>query len=306
MKGPNKAPRDEAKKKINQGRKVKKRKSEHALRKDQEPKSIKKTSMGDILKKYKFCTSRSSRSVPVGLKSELVLYDPELDALFNDSMALGENMAEDIRVLARVLSQTSDPLVAPDSKIVVSNVVSTFLLGCKVDLQRMAKLGVNVLFEPKKFPGLRMALRSPKSTALIFANGKVICMGAKSTVLSKKAARRFARIVMKLGHDRAGLHQFRICNMVATCYLDARIDLARLYQCEKLKSPAGHIGYDIEQFPGLSYPVVGTNLKLNVFHTGTIVILGGLHEDEIYKAIRDSYSTIMSYSVHNEQLYPKP
>jgi TATA-box binding protein (TBP) (component of TFIID and TFIIIB) len=44
-----------------------------------------------------------------------------------------------------------------------------------------------------------MRIRSPRTTALIFSSGKMVCTGAKSEEDSVQAARRYARVIQKLG-----------------------------------------------------------------------------------------------------------
>ena len=44
-----------------------------------------------------------------------------------------------------------------------------------------------------------MRIREPRTTALIFSSGKMVCTGAKSEEDSRMAARKYARIVQKLG-----------------------------------------------------------------------------------------------------------
>ena len=44
-----------------------------------------------------------------------------------------------------------------------------------------------------------MRIREPKTTALVFASGKMVCTGAKCEHDSKVAARKFAKIVKKIG-----------------------------------------------------------------------------------------------------------
>lgn len=43
-----------------------------------------------------------------------------------------------------------------------------------------------------------MRIREPRTTALIFSSGKMVCTGAKSEEASRLAARKYARIVQKL------------------------------------------------------------------------------------------------------------
>jgi len=44
-----------------------------------------------------------------------------------------------------------------------------------------------------------MRIRTPRTTALIFSSGKMVCTGAKSEGDSVQAARRYARVIQKLG-----------------------------------------------------------------------------------------------------------
>lgn len=45
-----------------------------------------------------------------------------------------------------------------------------------------------------------MRLKVPKTTALIFASGKMVCTGSKTEEFAKIASRKFARIIQKLGN----------------------------------------------------------------------------------------------------------
>ena len=56
-----------------------------------------------------------------------------------------------------------------------------------------------------------MRLRDPKTTALIFASGKMVCTGAKDEEKSKLAARTYAKIIKKLGYaDQVQFKDFKI------------------------------------------------------------------------------------------------
>jgi transcription initiation factor TFIID TATA-box-binding protein len=61
-----------------------------------------------------------------------------------------------------------------------------------------------------------MRIRDPKTTALIFASGKMVVTGAKSEEQSKLAARKYARIVQKLGFQ-SKFTDFKIQNIVGSC-----------------------------------------------------------------------------------------
>ena len=61
-----------------------------------------------------------------------------------------------------------------------------------------------------------MRIREPKTTALIFASGKMVVTGAKSEDDSRLASRKYARIIQKLGFD-AKFAEFKIQNIVGSC-----------------------------------------------------------------------------------------
>lgn len=61
-----------------------------------------------------------------------------------------------------------------------------------------------------------MRIRDPKTTALIFASGKMVVTGAKSEDDSRLASRKYARIIQKLGFE-AKFAEFKIQNIVGSC-----------------------------------------------------------------------------------------
>ncbi|KAG1828234.1 hypothetical protein EV424DRAFT_1318503, partial [Suillus variegatus] len=59
-------------------------------------------------------------------------------------------------------------------------------------------------------------IRDPKTTALIFASGKMAVMGVKSKDDSRLASCKYAHIMQKLGFD-AKFAEFKIQNIVGSC-----------------------------------------------------------------------------------------
>ena len=70
-------------------------------------------------------------------------------------------------------------------------------------LQKIALHARNAEYNPKRFAAVIMRIREPRTTALIFSSGKMVCTGAKSEDLSRLAARKYARVIQKLGKERA-------------------------------------------------------------------------------------------------------
>lgn len=62
------------------------------------------------------------------------------------------------------------------------NIVCTVNLGCKLDLKKIALHARNAEYNPKRFAAVIMRIREPRTTALIFSSGKMVCTGAKRFV----------------------------------------------------------------------------------------------------------------------------
>lgn len=64
-----------------------------------------------------------------------------------------------------------------------------------------------------------MKLRNPAITARVWSNGKVNCVGSSSEIEAKKASRRIARIIQRLGHPNLKFCRYKVTNILATCTL---------------------------------------------------------------------------------------
>ena len=130
-----------------------------------------------------------------------------------------------------------------------------------------------------------MRIRDPKTTALIFASGKMVVTGAKSEDDSRLASRKYARIVQKLGFD-AKFSEFKIQNIVGSCDVKFPIRLEGLayshgqfssYEPEVRISDVIHFlrANDLPQlFPGLIYRMIKPKVVLLIFVSGKIVLTG--------------------------------
>lgn len=67
----------------------------------------------------------------------------------------------------------------------LQNIVSTVNLGVQLDLKKIALHARNAEYNPKRFAAVIMRIREPRTTALIFSSGKMVCTGAKSEEASR-------------------------------------------------------------------------------------------------------------------------
>ena len=171
----------------------------------------------------------------------------------------------------------------------LQNIVATVNLECKLDLKHIALHARNAEYNPKRFAAVIMRIRDPKTTALIFASGKMVVTGARSEELSRLAARKYARIVQKLGFG-ARFTDFRIQNIVASCDIRFPIRLEGLAYAH-----ANYSSYEPELFPGLIYRMVKPKVVLLIFVSGKIVLTGAKVRDEIYQAFENIYPVLTEF-----------
>ena len=136
-----------------------------------------------------------------------------------------------------------------------------------------------------------MRIREPKTTALIFASGKMVVTGAKSEDDSKLASRKYARIIQKLGFN-AKFTDFKIQNIVGSCDIKFPIRLEGLAALH-----ASFSSYEPELFPGLIYRMQSPKIVLLIFVSGKIVLTGAKVREEIYKAFEEIYPTLRGESI---------
>lgn len=110
----------------------------------------------------------------------------------------------------------------------VQNVVATTNLSVKLDLKMIALRARNAEYNPKRFAAVIMRIRDPKTTALIFSSGKIVVTGAKSEEASRRASRKYCRIIQKLGYGEAKFAEFTIQNIVASCDVEFPVRLEGL------------------------------------------------------------------------------
>lgn len=172
---------------------------------------------------------------------------------------------------------------------ILQNIVATVNLDCRLDLKTIALHARNAEYNPKRFAAVIMRIREPKTTALIFASGKMVVTGAKSEEFSRLAARKYARIIQKLGFN-AKFTEFKIQNIVGSCDIKFPIRL------EGLAFAHGHYSsYEPELFPGLIYRMVKPKIVLLIFVSGKIVLTGAKVRDEIYQAFENIYPVLTEF-----------
>lgn len=79
--------------------------------------------------------------------------------------------------------------------------MSTANLGTTLDLRKISLEARNAEYNPKRFAAVIIRIREPKTTALIFQTGKMVCTGAKSRSDSELATKKYAKTIEKIGNS---------------------------------------------------------------------------------------------------------
>ena len=139
------------------------------------------------------------------------------------------------------------------------NIVSTVNLNCPLKLKEIALSARNAEYNPRRFAAVVMRLREPKTTALVFASGKMVCTGAKTEEASRTAARKYARIIQKLGNP-VSFQNFAIQNIVGSVDVKFAIDL------EQISNEHNQFcTYEPEIFPGLVYRMLDPKIVILIY-----------------------------------------
>ena len=171
----------------------------------------------------------------------------------------------------------------------IQNVVATVQMGCRLDLRSIVRQARNAEYNPRRFAAVIMRIREPKTTALMFASGKMVCTGAKSEAMAQLAAKKYVRVVQKCGMQ-AEFKEFKVQNMVGSCDVQFPIRLEVLAHSHSM-----FCSYEPEIFPGLIYKMKQPKVVLLVFVSGKIVLTGAKSRADIYQAFENIFPVLQEF-----------
>jgi transcription initiation factor TFIID TATA-box-binding protein len=187
---------------------------------------------------------------------------------------------------------TQEPTVNPeDLGINIVNVVASVTLDQKMNLLDIMKVFRNVEYRPKQFPGLVFRIKRPKTATLIFSTGKMVCTGAKSEKLARRAVHKVVRELKNNGIVILNKPKIVIQNMVASANLHSKIDL------EIAADVLDNVMYEPEQFPGLIYRMQDPKTVLLLFASGKIVCTGAKSEEMVHESVGKVYEVLDDFDL---------
>jgi len=172
----------------------------------------------------------------------------------------------------------------------LQNVVATFNIGIdRVDLRDLALTRPFIEYNPHKFAAATMRISEPRTTALAFASGNMVCTGAKNEALSRLASRKYVRLLQKHGVP-VSFRDFKIQNIVAATNVQRTIKLNELAQAY-----GPYVSYEPDLFPGLVFRTTAPKLVFLIFRSGKIVITGAKKREQIASTYDKLYQNVIKH-----------
>ncbi len=163
--------------------------------------------------------------------------------------------------------------------IEVVNIVISTSLEHDIPLEKMAATLSNTEYNPEQFPGLVIRIKEPKTSALIFSSGKVVCTGARSMDKVREALKKIIKSLEKINIKIKIEPKINIQNIVASGSVGMDLNLNVLAM--KLENTE----YEPEQFPGLVYKMPDAKATFLLFSNGKIVCTGTKTEEEVHVVV---------------------
>ncbi len=163
--------------------------------------------------------------------------------------------------------------------IKVVNIVVSASLGHDIPLEKMAATLSNTEYNPEQFPGLVLRIKEPKTSALIFSSGKIVCTGARSMDKVRESVEKIIKSLEKINIKITIKPEIKIQNIVASGTVGMDLNLNTLAM--KLENTE----YEPEQFPGLVYKLKEAKATFLLFSNGKVVCTGTKSEEEVHKAL---------------------
>ena len=171
----------------------------------------------------------------------------------------------------------------PARDIKVVNIVVSTSLEHDIPLEKMAATLSNTEYNPEQFPGLVIRIKDPKTSALIFSSGKVVCTGARTMENVHGSIKKIIKSLEKIGIKIKIKPEVKIQNIVASGSVGMDLNLNIL--ATKLQN----VEYEPEQFPGLVYKLqkskTNPQATFLLFSNGKIVCTGTKSEEEVHSAL---------------------
>lgn len=168
----------------------------------------------------------------------------------------------------------------------IVNIVASATINQRLDLKEITKKFPDVEWNPDQFPGAVFRLKNPKTATLLFRTGKMVCTGAKSEELARKAVKKVVQLLRKGKIKIKNEATVKIQNIVASINLGGRVHL------EEAARSLPRSMYEPEQFPGLIHRMLDPKTVILIFSSGKLVCTGARTEKDVYRSVNQLHNLL--------------
>ena len=186
-----------------------------------------------------------------------------------------------------------DATVEPRDTIEIVNVVASTGIGIEINLKQVTLALEGADYDPERFPGLVYRTKDPKTAALIFRSGKIVCTGAKSIDDVYRGLENVFQSLRNIGIDVKGTPEIKVQNIVASADLHSVLNLNAI----ALGLGMENVEYEPEQFPGLVYRLSEPKVVVLMFGSGKLVVTGGRVPEDAASAVDQIVKQLKSLSL---------
>jgi transcription initiation factor TFIID TATA-box-binding protein len=166
-------------------------------------------------------------------------------------------------------------------KTKIQNIVlSVIYKDLEFDLESLSKILKGARYDPEVFPGIAYKSENPPASFLIFASGKMNCVGAKSMKDAKEAIEKLTRKLKRARIKIKSEPKVKVQNMVAS------FDFGRKFDLEKIARTYENTEYEPEVFPGLVFRLDDPEVVVLLFVSGKGVCAGAKSMKDVKRAAK--------------------
>ncbi len=163
----------------------------------------------------------------------------------------------------------------------IENMVASATIAEELDLAALSRVLPESKYNPEEFPGLVLHLAEPKTAALLFRSGKMVCTGGKTYEDIRRAIDMVAAMASRAGAVVHESPEIEVQNIVASSNLGSYLDLKAIALAFGLET----VEYEPEQFPGLVYRLQEPRVVMLLFSSGKLVCTGGRKREQVAAAV---------------------
>jgi transcription initiation factor TFIID TATA-box-binding protein len=157
-------------------------------------------------------------------------------------------------------------------------VLSVTYEDTEFNLEKLDRSLEGAQYDPESFPGVVYKSEDPRASFLIFASGKMNCVGASSMNDAKLAIKKLTAKLRKARIKMKTAPKVKVQNIVAS------INFGRKFDLEHIAGRFENTEYEPEVFPGLVFRLDDPKVVILLFVSGKGVCAGAKSMRDVNRA----------------------